>query len=282
MGRDVDLDFIASRKGTVEVTHRMAFEETDGQLTNVWTKAEGVTVGARVSVRSFVYNPNTNAYEFTRDDEAKPSLVWTPAVSPGNSSTSLPGEAPDVDHYTGKSPTPISEAAGDYPTYDIDKIEDYILVFPDESGLDPVYVMFKSPSYLPGIVSGIGGSIDPNWEAAASKGLGSPIPSPVADALRGRKYAEFRNLKKAIWREMSKLPEVIKDMNARNIELMQKGNSPVAPKRERNGGRIWYEIHHARPISEGGEVYAIDNLTFNSPANHDSIHKDIREKEKLQ
>jgi hypothetical protein len=61
----------------------------------------------------------------------------------------------------------------------------------------------------------MGGAINAEWEAAASMGLGSPIPADVAEALQAKEYSEFRNLKKAIWRSMSRHPEVIAEMNAK-------------------------------------------------------------------
>jgi len=273
---DVDLGFIASRRGTVDVTHRMTFEETAEELATAWVTADGVSVGTKVRVRSFIYNPDTSRYEFTRDGDTKPSLVWTPAVSPGNSSTNLPSDTRDVDHYSGGPLTPVSDALGDYPTYDAEDEGDFILVFPEESGLDPVYVMLKSPRYLPGIVSGMGGATDPNWELSASKGLGSPIPTAVADTLKDRSYAEFRSLKKAIWREISKLPEATKYMTEKNIQLIRKGNSPIAPYAEQNGKNVWYEIHHISPIWKEGAVYDLDNLVINTPLNHKKIHNELR------
>ena len=273
---NVDLGFIASRRGTVDVTHRMTFEETAEELATAWVTADGVSVGTKVRVRSFIYNPGTHRYEFTRDGDTKPSLVWTPTVTPGNSSTNLPSDTLDVDHYFGAPLTPVSEALGDYPTYDAEDEGDFILVFPEESGLDPVYVMLKSPRYLPGIVSGMGGATDPNWELSASKGLGSPIPTAVADTLKDRSYAEFRSLKKAIWREISKLPEATKYMTEENIQLIRKGNSPIAPYAEQNGKNVWYEIHHISPIWKEGAVYDLDNLVINTPLNHKKIHNELR------
>jgi hypothetical protein len=143
VSRDMDLAFIASRKGTVDVTHRMSLEETDGELTPAWVKADGVTIGTKVPVRSFVYNPNTQAYEFARDGDTKPSLIWTPAVMPANSSTFLPAETPDTSPYSGATLSPVSDTFGDYPTYDAEFIEDLILVFPEESGLKPIYLVFS-------------------------------------------------------------------------------------------------------------------------------------------
>lgn len=276
---DVDLDFIASRGGTIDVTHRLNFEESDGEAKAVWAETDGVNIGTKVRVRSLVFNPASKTYAFTRDGESGPSLVWTPAITLDSSSTYSPSERPLLPVDPGENVSPVSTELGAFPTYDQVDFDDYIIVFPADSGLPPVYALFKSPRYLPGIVSGVGGIIDSDWQVSASKDLGSPIPSVVADALRDRQYAEFRNLKRAIWREMSKHPEIISGMNERNIELIKQGKAPIAPRDERKGGRIWYEIHHIRPIAQGGDVYGVDNLGFNSPANHDKIHGELRNKE---
>jgi len=226
-----------------------------------------------------LYNPGNKTYEFIRDGESGASLVWTPAITPDSSSTYSPNERPVLPADPGVDVSPISNELGAYPTYDQVDFDDYIIVFPADSGLPPVYALFKSPRYLPGIVSGVGGIIDSDWQASASKNLGSAIPSVVADALRGRQYAEFRNLKRAVWRELSKHPELLRGMDHTNIELIKQGKAPVVPKHERKGGRIWYEIHHIKPISQGGGVYDIDNLGFNTPANHDKIHGELRNQE---
>jgi hypothetical protein len=273
---DVDLEFIASRKGTVEVTHRLQLDETSGDLKLTWAIPDGVSVGKQVPVRSFTYNPTNNTYEFIRDGETTPALVWTPATTPASSSTWTPSEAPALPADPGTVVSPVSNEWDDYPTFDLEDIKDLILTFPKDSGLDPVYIMFKNPRYLPGVVSGMGGFETPNWEAAASHGLGSPIPSTVADILRDKRYAEFRNLKKAIWREISKLPDAAKNISNENLELMRKGNSPIAPYREQLGKNIWYEIHHITPIWAGGAVYDIDNLAITTPANHKEIHSNLR------
>lgn len=272
----VDLGFIASRDGTVDVTHRLRVEEVEGELKTVWAEADGLIVGSKVRVRTFVYNPSAKAYEFKQDGADRPALIWTPAVIPESSSTVLPADDSKGPEYSGAAILPVSEQLGLFPTYDIEDFEDYILVFPADSGLPPVYVMFNSPRYLPGVVSGLGGDIDPNWQASASNGLGSPVPSVIADALRGKSYAEFRNLKRAIWREMSKHPEITANMSDRNIALLKSGLAPFAAREDRKGGRVKLEIHHVVPISLGGDVYGVDNLRLNTPANHDKIHRDLR------
>lgn len=143
VSRDVDLDFIASKQGTVNVAHRLTLEDTGGALKTAWTQTNGVTVGTQVRVRSFEYNASTNRYEFTRDGDTKPSLIWTPAAAPENSSTFLPSRSSDISHYPGTALQPVSDIVGDYPTYDTEDIEDLILVFPEESGLKPIYLVFS-------------------------------------------------------------------------------------------------------------------------------------------
>lgn len=276
---NVDIDFIASRGGTIDVTHRLSFDESEGEVRAVWAKADGINVGTKVRVRSLVYNSSNKTYEFVRDGESGASLVWTPAITPDSSSTYSPNKRPVIPADLGVDVSTISNELGAYPTYDQVDFDDYVIVFPADSGLPPLYALFKSPRYLPGIVSGLGGNIDSDWQATASRSLGSPIPSVVADALRGRQYAEFRNLKRAIWREMAKHPEIVNSMNERNIELIRQGKAPIAPESEQKGGRLWYEIHHITPISKGGDVYGVDNLGFNTPANHDKIHSKLRTQE---
>ncbi|MDV0942321.1 S-type pyocin domain-containing protein, partial [Klebsiella pneumoniae] len=55
--------------------------------------------------------------------------------------------------------------------------DDIILVFPPESGLKPLYVMYRSPRNMPGTVSGKGQNVGNNWMGGASTGDGAPVPS---------------------------------------------------------------------------------------------------------
>lgn len=48
--------------------------------------------------------------------------------------------------------------------------------------------------------------------------------------------------------------------------------SPRARFADTVGGRRSFEIHHDKPISEGGEVYNIDNLRVLTPKRHIEIH----------
>lgn len=268
----VDLEFIASKNGTVDVAHRLLLEENDDSLDSTWVVADGVNVGSKVPVRSLTYSAANRRYEFVRDGESEPSIFWTPAVAPLGSSTVSPAKAPDLPVNPGSTVTPVSTQVGGYPDDPWDGLEDYILVFPADSGMEPIYVMFKSPRYLPGVVSGQGGAASADWELHARSGDGAGVPKGVADALRGRKYSSFKSFRRAVWREMSRIEEVGEDVSEYTIDAMRGGKSPYVPKSERVKGRERYELHHVDLISEGGEVYDIDNLRITSPRLHNSIH----------
>ncbi|MDM7192006.1 S-type pyocin domain-containing protein, partial [Klebsiella pneumoniae] len=55
---------------------------------------------------------------------------------------------------TDKTVTPVAD--------DLD-FDDIILVFPPDSGLKPLYVMYRSPRNMPGTVSGKGQNVGNNW-----------------------------------------------------------------------------------------------------------------------
>ena len=270
----VDLEFIASKKGTVDVSHRLLLEENDDSLDSTWVVADGVNVGSKVPVRSLTYSAANKRYEFVRDGESDPSIFWTPAVAPLGSSTVSPGKAPNLPVDPGSTVTPVSTQVDGYPDDPWDGLEDYILVFPADSGMEPIYVMFKSPRYLPGVVSGQGGAASADWELLAQSGDGAGVPKGVADALRGRNYSSFKTFRRAFWREMSRQPDVISNATDFTVNTMKKGNAPPAPRRARKNGRLRYELHHQVSISKGGEVYNVDNLRITTPELHDAIHHD--------
>jgi hypothetical protein len=139
----LDLGFVAGRLGTVDVSHRLSFNEADGEVRTVWAKTDGVTVGTQVRVRSLVFNSVNQTYEFIRDGETAPSLVWTPAITPDSSFTYSPSERPVLPADPGTDVSPIANEQGGFPTYDQVDFDDYIIVFPADSGIDPLYAVFN-------------------------------------------------------------------------------------------------------------------------------------------
>lgn len=81
--------------------------------------------------------------------------------------------------------------------------DDIILVFPPESGLKPLYVMYRSPRNMPGTVSGKGQNVGNNWMGGASTGDGAPVPSQIADKLRGKTFGSFDSFRRAFWKAVA-------------------------------------------------------------------------------
>ncbi|WP_051680420.1 S-type pyocin domain-containing protein [Vibrio rhizosphaerae] len=159
------------------------------------------------------------------------------------------------------------------PIADAD-LQDYILTFPAETGLPPLYVVYKeSPRNESGVVTGNGEDIIGQWLEAAGKELGSPVPSQIADQLRGREFSSFDGFRKAFWIEVSKDSELKTQFIDNNVERMSKGYAPRARKKDTVGGRKVFELHHVEEIQHGGKVYDVDNIRVTTPKNHIDIHK---------
>nr|WP_036773418.1 HNH endonuclease signature motif containing protein [Photorhabdus australis] len=103
--------------------------------------------------------------------------------------------------------------------------------------------------------------------------MGAPIPSQIADKLRGRRFNNFDDFRKAFWKEVGNDPELIKDfsdVNKRRIKEL--GYAPFSIPTEQVGGKKKFDIHHVKPIKSGGSVYDIDNLRVVTPKKHIELH----------
>ncbi|RMS90851.1 HNH endonuclease:S-type Pyocin [Pseudomonas coronafaciens pv. oryzae] len=103
----IDLQYLANVKGTLDVPHRLTSREAGTSGAVRWVAADGVTVGTKVRVRSFTYNAQNNSYEFIRDGESTPALIWTPIARPADSSTSSPVGPPALPVDPGNVVTPF-------------------------------------------------------------------------------------------------------------------------------------------------------------------------------
>lgn len=152
--------------------------------------------------------------------------------------------------------------------------EDCILVFPADTGLKSLYVVFSRPARLmPGTVTGVGEDVSGIWLAGAGTGIGAPIPTRVADRLRGKEFSSFDAFRKAFWQAVRDDPALFNQFNVDAQDRLVSGNAPAVRDREAVGTRGVFEIHHVERIVDGGAVYDIDNLRINTPRNHISQHK---------
>ncbi|KGM28923.1 HNH endonuclease [Photorhabdus luminescens] len=108
--------------------------------------------------------------------------------------------------------------------------------------------------------------------------MGAPIPSQIADKLRGRTFNNFDDFRRAFWKEVGNDPELSKQFKRTNQEDMKNSLSPYSPKLEQVGSRQKYEIHHVQFIKDDGSVYGLDNLRVITPKRHIEIHSNKEEK----
>ena len=205
------------------------------------------------------------------------TLIWTPAADPSSTlgTPTLEGapQAPQIWIYP---PTEQADNIIVSPIYP-DAYKDFILVFPADSGVQPLYIVMNV-RHSPGVVTGQGQDVSGIWLAGAGTGLGAPIPARIADQLRGKKFKSFDDFRAAMWTAVGNDAELLSQFNSTNKDWLGKGNSPFAPKAERNGENARYEIHHIENIQHGGAVYDLENLRVATPKRHAEIHKEDRQK----
>ncbi|WP_241678121.1 S-type pyocin domain-containing protein [Pseudomonas kitaguniensis] len=200
-------------------------------------------------------------------------IIWTPAADP-NAVLGIPALEgvtlkPAVWVYL---PGPKAEQILINPAYPPD-YQDAIIWFPSQPTIAPIYLSLSVRRGEPGVVSGLGEDVPGEWLDHARSGLGAPIPTRIADVLRGRKYSSFDSFRKDLWKEVSKSPELAVQLTPQNITRMKNGLSATTRRQDIVGKRRVFELHHVEHIANRGAVYDVDNLRVNTPKNHIDMHR---------
>ena len=270
-----DLNAVAAAGGTVDLPYRISSKTAaDGQSEMFVVTTDGLIVPSKVGVVAATYNTERNVYTATTADVPPRTFTWTPVVNPGNSSTTSPAEQPVPPVYTGATVIPVEGRIDTFPSVSEAGFDDFITVFPVESGLPPVYTMFRDRREDPGVATGFGQPVSGIWLGAASQGEGAPVPSQIADQLRGREFKNFRAFRKAFWEAAATDTELARQFNTLNLAEMAKGKAPFAPKKERAGTTGKFELHHKVYISKGGSIYGLENISVVTPRRHKEIHRE--------
>ncbi|MGP5450713.1 S-type pyocin domain-containing protein [Pseudomonas helleri] len=266
---------IAASGGSVDLPVRISSKTAaDGQSEVFVAKADGRVVPSNVKVVAATFNAEQNVYSVTTEDVPPRTLTWTPIVNPGNSSTTLPAEPTAPPVYTGVTVTPVEGRIDTFPGLAEAGFDDFITVFPADSGLPALYVMFKDRREDPGVATGAGQAVTGIWLGAASQGEGAPIPSQIADQLRGREFRNFRAFREAFWKAVANDFELAKQFSSVNLARMKlKGYSPYAAPSEQVGGQMKFEIHHVVFLKNDGGVFDVDNMRVVTPKEHVELHK---------
>ncbi|MFK3775998.1 S-type pyocin domain-containing protein [Pseudomonas sp. NPDC089406] len=107
--------------------------------------SDGQFVPPQVRVIAATYDTQRNLYSATTADVPPRTLTWTPVVTPGDASTATPIEHVEPPVYEGATLTPVEARVDSYPGLGDASWDDYVIVFPADSGLPPLYVVFNSP-----------------------------------------------------------------------------------------------------------------------------------------
>ena len=204
-------------------------------------------------------------------------LTWTPAANPD--------DAPGIPALEGAPPLPTIWVYP--PTEQADKIlvnpqhppeyQDAIIWFPADAGLEPIYIVLNA-RYEPGVVTGKGKDVSGDWlaGAGASARQGAPIPTQIADQLRGQTFRDFDAFRSAFWLEVSNNQALRNQLCRDNQRKISQGKAPLAIGVEHAGDRMRFEIHHIEHIKNGGEVYNVDNLSVMTPKLHVQTHQESK------
>ena len=199
------------------------------------------------------------------------TLIWTPAVDPSSTSGIPPLEAaPQAPQIWIYPPTEQADNIIVSPIYP-DAYKDFILVFPADSGVQPLYIVMNV-RLDPGTVTGQGTDVTGIWLAGASSGLGSPIPTEIAEQLRGKSFGSFDSFRRALWKAVAGTG-LVEQFTDNNVDRMREGKAPKARYRDRAGKRGSFELHHTDGVAKGGKVYDVDNLNVVTPRHHIDIHR---------
>ena len=271
-----DLNTLANERARLNLPVRLSTRPLTGSLAELLVvPVAGTKLPSGVRVIAAGYNAGDNTYSATLTDVPPTTAVWTPAVTPADSSTLFPIGNPAPPRYIGGNLVPIEGRIDAYPGRGNIRFDDFILVFPPEVGLPPQYVMFRDRRNDPGVASGYGAPVAGGWLGAASQGDGAPIPSQIADQLRGRQFNSFRAFRETFWKAVFNDGKLADFFNATSLNEMKKGKAPIVRVSDSAGARVKYELHHKVGLAEGGDLYNADNINIVTPKAHVEIHKGL-------
>jgi hypothetical protein len=271
-----DLNTLANERARLNLPVRLSTRPLTGSLDELLVvPVAGTKLPSGVRVIAAGYNAGDNTYSTTLTDIPPTTAVWTPSVTPTDSSTLFPIENPAPPRYIGGNLVPVEGRIDAYPGRGNIRFDDFILVYPPELGLPPQYVMFRDRRNDPGVASGYGAPVAGGWLGAASQGGGAPIPSQIADQLRGRQFNSFRAFRETFWKAVFNDEKLADLFNATSLNEMKKGKAPIVRVSDSAGARVKYELHHKVGLAEGGDLYNADNINIVTPKAHVEIHKGL-------
>ena len=274
----VDWAALAAQGGSVDLPYVMLNETHGDQTKIVVAKSDGALIPSKVRVVAAQLDAVQNLYTVQLDSPPR-TLVWRPLKDPGtdtSSSTALPSDPSKPAIYSGATLEVIEPHIESYPALDGLGVEQIIVDFPIDSGLNRVLIMFKDRRLEPGVATGNGGDIEKLWLGEQSQGLGAAIPVQIAEQLIGREFKTFNNFREAFWKAVAADPALSAQFNENNLTRMKdRGYAPKTTSAQQHKSQIAFILHHVQPIAADGGVYDMDNIRIVTPAAHQKIHSKV-------
>ncbi|VVO75968.1 hypothetical protein PS858_01556 [Pseudomonas fluorescens] len=209
-----------------------------------------------------------------------PAGTWTPLVPPGIEhlgSTTLPIAPTTPVVYPGAPAIPVLPQNETFPAVDEGEMGASIPGFPGDMELPSPDVLFRDRRDDPGTATGWGSDVSEVWLGDDARGDGAPVPWQIAEQLRWKEFANFHRFREAFWIAVAADAELSKQFTRSNLDRMRDGSAPFPRVVDQVGGRKTFELHHVIEISQGGEVYGLDNILVMTPRRHIQIHKRNRD-----
>jgi hypothetical protein len=208
-----------------------------------------------------------------------PASTWTPLVPPGSEqvgSTTSPITPTTPLIYPGSPAIPVLPPNEMFPSVDEGQIGASIPGYPGDMELPSPDALFRDRRDDPGVATGIGQVVSGVWLGEAARVGGAPIPSHIADQLRGKEFANFHRFREAFWKAVAADKSLRQQFSGSNLRRMREGMSPYSGVLDQVGGRKAFELHHDVEVAAGGNVYGIDNVSIMTPSRHIQLHKERR------
>ncbi|WP_150617165.1 S-type pyocin domain-containing protein [Pseudomonas fluorescens] len=135
---------IADRQGTLEMPVGLGVRPFGAGAEVFVASTDDFHIRSSVLVLNAAYDLLNDVYEAALPDSPTDFLTWTPAISPGNSSTESPMVETESTAYSGAPIVPVEGRLDLHPIL-VEGWERFIIVFPDDSGIVPLYVVFSCP-----------------------------------------------------------------------------------------------------------------------------------------
>ncbi len=98
------------------------------------------------------------------------------------------------------------------------------------------------------------------------------VPRQVADKLQGKTFKNFAHFRREFWKTIANDPILRKGFKEKDLKAMKsRGTAPVAHLSQWDGQNEYYNLHHVKPIHDGGGVYDLDNIVVVTPRYHKEI-----------